>query len=118
MFIEKGASMRQLMNTECPSCASLRKQRCRVLSEDHCPSEDFKKPPFDKAPALCAFNVPRYYAVLHRARQYARANRLQLQWCVARDVPLHRDDRELPTDQLQSKRLRFLHRRQGALGGR
>ena len=37
-----------------------------------------------------------------------RINQEQLHWTIAQDVPLHRDDRELPGDQLDAKRRRWL----------
>ena len=60
------------------------------------------------APALYAFNVPRYFTLLLRARQWAQANDVTLSWCYARDIPLHREDRDLPSAQLDDKRLKWL----------
>ena len=107
-FLRDGASPEDLINLECTTCANLRRTRCRVLNDNYCPKEQFSNKPFDTAPALFAFNVPRYFAIMHRARQYARNNNVLLQWCVARDIPLNRDDRELPTEQLQKKMLNYL----------
>ena len=52
--------------------------------------------------------IPRFYTVLVRAQQYARTNNLQLFWTVARDIPLHRDDRDLLPAQLDDKRKKWL----------
>ena len=78
------------------------------MNVEDCDKPELKQPPFDVAPALYAYNVPRYYTILLRAREYAKANNLQLSWCLARDIPLHRDDRDLPPEQLDAKRCRWL----------
>ena len=59
---------------------------------------------------MYAYNVPRYYTVMLRAREFARVHQRRSRWCVARDCPLHRDDRDLPGDQLDAKRSRWLLR--------
>ena len=43
-------------------------------------------------------------ALLQRARIFAHINREKLHWTVAQDTRLHREDRELPSDQLDAKR--------------
>ena len=48
------------------------------------------------------------YALLQRARVFARINQEQLHWTIAQDRPLHRDDRDLPSEQLDAKRRRWL----------
>ena len=67
-----------------------------------------REAPFDTAPALYAYNVPRFYTVMLRARQYARANNTMLHWFIAQDIPLHVDDRQLQPQQLYDKRRRWL----------
>ena len=39
---------------------------------------------------------------------FARINQEQLHWTITEDMPLHRDDRELPGEQLDAKRRRWL----------
>ena len=97
-----------MMRGECESCAVNRDLRARVLTTAREADPTLHQPPFDIAPALYARNVPRYYTILLRARQYAQTNNLVLHWNMARDVPLHRDDRDLPKDQLDQKRKRWL----------
>jgi hypothetical protein len=107
-FIEDGATGTELMREQCSGCQQRRAKRRRVMTADDYDRPELKQPPFDTAPALYAYNVPRYYTVLLRAREYARAHGLQLSWCVARDVPLTREDRDLPLEQLDAKRRRWL----------
>ena len=110
-FLLDGMSGKELMAEECDACHSTRLQRSRVLSNNFVASDPLlHKTPFDTAPALYAYNVPRFYALMLRSRQYARSNNLRLHWCIARDVPLHREDRDLPDDQLREKRCRWLER--------
>ncbi len=45
-----------------------------------------------------------------RARDFATARGQRLHWCVARDIPLHRDDRDLPAAELDAKRSKWLLR--------
>ena len=45
-----------------------------------------------------------------RAKEFARVHGRRLRWAVARDIPLHRDDRELPVEQLNEKRAKWLLR--------
>ena len=63
-----------------------------------------------KAPALYSFNVPKYFAILLRAREFAKQQRVQLTWCYARDTPMHPGDRELKPDALNEKRASWLRR--------
>ena len=72
--------------------------------------KEFSEQPFAAAPAIYNFNVPRYYTVLLRAREFAIETKQQMTWCLARDIPLFPEDRELPVDQLNQRRLRWLER--------
>ncbi len=63
-----------------------------------------RRPPFDTAPALFAYNVPRSYTALLRSREYARATGLTVSWGFSQDIPLHREDRELSDVDLHKKR--------------
>ena len=108
-FLTEGVTGHELMGEECVHCSTARSNRRRVMRAADVERPELHEPPFDTAPALYAYNVPRYYTILLRAREYARINSLQLQWCVARDIPLHQDDRDLPIEQLDEKRWRWLH---------
>jgi len=69
-----------------------------------------KKKPFVEAPAIYAYNVPKYSTLLLRAREYAKQAGQRLCWSYAHDVPLFLDDRELPEAQLHAKRCGWLQR--------
>ena len=83
---------------ECAKCKNTRLQRTRVLGDEMLDFDTLHKSPFDTAPALYAYNVPRYQTLILRAREYARANNIALHWCWAQDIPLHCDDRDLTTE--------------------
>ena len=107
-FVSQGATSDELIASECAACCATRLARNRVLSSTRRMSSELQSKPWDTAPALYARNVPRYYALLQRARVFARINQEQLHWTIAQDIPLHRDDRELPCEQLDAKRRRWL----------
>ena len=107
-FVSQGATGDELIASECAACCATRLARNRVLSSTRRMSSELQSKPWDTAPALYARNVPRYYALLQRARVFARINQEQLHWTIAQDIPLHRDDRELPCEQLDAKRRRWL----------
>ena len=65
---------------------------------------------FSRAPALYSFNVPKYFAILLRAREFAKQQNVQLTWCYARDIPLHPGDRDLKKEALDQKRIAWLQR--------
>ncbi len=109
-FLGEGASPEELTRGECAACARNRQLRARVLRREVGSDPRLQEPPFDAAPALYAYNVPRYCAVMLRAAVFARARGRRLHWCVARDIPLHRDDRDLPAKDLDAKRQRWLLR--------
>ena len=71
-----------------------------MLPENTAALPDFTQPPFDTALSLNAYNVPRYFTVMLRSKEFARVHGRRLRWCVARDCPLHRDDRDLPRTNL------------------
>ena len=66
--------------------------------------------PCDTGPAIYNFNLPRYFVILLRAREFAKKHGLQITWSFARDIPLFREDRDLPTHQLNLKRAKWLER--------
>ncbi len=107
-FLEEGATGKELVDLECAACRKRRHDRNRVLRERGEQEQNLKQPPFDVALSLYAYNIPRYYTIMLRAKDFARVHQRRLRWCVARDVPLHRDDRDLPVDQLDAKRQRWL----------
>ena len=109
-FLQKGLPGHTLNASECEECAKAREERRRVLrlGQDNYP--EIKQKPFVDAPAVFACNVPKYFAVLLRAREYAKQNGLQLSWCIARDMPLFRDDRDLPEEKLHKKRCKWLEK--------
>ena len=108
MFLN-GASGAELMGSECGHCQATRRKRARVLPlgahEPHLHRE-----PFVSAPAIYNYNVPKYWAVHLRAREFAKQHNRQLSWAFARDIPLFQDDRALPAEQLHMKRCRWLER--------
>ena len=67
-------------------------------------------PPYSEAPALYNFNVPRYFSMQFRAREFAKQKNVQLTWCYAKDVPLHPGDRELTQEALEAKLFSWLRR--------
>ena len=66
-------------------------------------SKEIGRPPFDTAPAFYAFNVPRYYTLIQRAREFAYVIRRKMHWCFATDLPLNAEDRELAPQQVDHK---------------
>ena len=105
----QGASGSELMSDECAKCAEARHKRRRVLPIGSV-EPTLHQEPFSSAPAIYNYNVPKYWAVHLRAREFAKQHNRQLTWAFARDVPLFQDDRSLPEDQLNSKRCRWLER--------
>ena len=94
----------------CKHCTQERKRRKRVLSNLEEIPEALKKPPYSSAPALYSFNVPRYFSIQLRAREFAKQNNVQLSWCYAKDVPLHQGDRDLNAEALPEKRFSWQRR--------
>ena len=97
-----------IARTECSVCAKERYRRRRVSYQDQMVTSDSTE--FSHAPALYSFNVPRYFAILLRAQSFALSEQVQLTWCYAKDTPLHPEDRELPTEKLDAKRMAWLQR--------
>ena len=87
----------------CELCTMERKRRQRVLSDLSSIPAELHAPPYSEAPALYNFNVPRYFSMQFRAREFAKQKNVQLTWCYAKDVPLHPGDRELTQDALEAK---------------
>ena len=99
-----------ITNEACKTCADIRAQRKRVLREGDPLPEDLSTPAFAAAPAIYSFNVPRYFTTQIRAREFGKSHHRQITWFYARDVPLHRDDRDLSAEALMNKLKSWLHR--------
>ena len=97
-------------SSECANCKRNRELRCRALAETSIIPDELHQAPFTSAPALYSFNVPRYFSIQLRAKEYAKQHNKQLSWCHARDVPLHPNDRDLPTEALTQKLQAWLRR--------
>ena len=66
-----------ILRTECAACKARREARHRVLTDStHIPTE-LRESPFTEAPAIYSFNVPRYYSLQLRAREYSKQKRQQ-----------------------------------------
>ena len=85
---------------DCLECRRERQHRARVLPLGTEHRAEFSQQPFSSSPAIYNFNIPRYFTLLLRAREFAKDAGGLLSWCLARDVPLFADDRELPQAQL------------------
>ena len=97
-------------NGDCHHCKAERSRRSRVLPLGSQRKIEFQREPSAITLAICNSNVPRYFAMLLRARESARHTGRRLTWCFARDVPLCVGDREFPRDQLNAKLKRWLGR--------
>ena len=107
-FVDHGRTGSELIAVECTECTAARRLKRRVLYDDDPLDEALRAKPFDTAPGLYLYNIPRYETTMLRAREYARANDLRLYWFYAQDVPLSRGDRDLEDEELQRKRVRWL----------
>ena len=87
-----------------PACT-----RC-VLRHDELQSLALRQPPFDRAPLLTSYNVPRFRALLLRAQQVAETHERALYWATAHDRPLVAADVQLDESSLRQRRLRWLSR--------
>ena len=95
---------------KCAKCSAERNRRQRILRELRNIPPELKKPPYSSAPSLYTFNVPRYYAMQLRAREFAKQDTVQLSWCYAIDFPLHPGDRDLNQEALEAKLFSWLRR--------
>ncbi|CAE7035450.1 esrp2 [Symbiodinium sp. CCMP2592] len=105
-----GASGAELIKDECAACAARRQQCRRVLRPEELRSSVWRQPPFDTAPLLTSYNVPRFRAILLRAQQFADTHRRAVYWAAAHDRPLAAADLQLDECTLRQKRLRWLSR--------
>ena len=101
MFLE-GAPWHQMQALECDVCKQERQERSRVIMGESDPR--CLQPPFDAAPYIHPYNLPKYFALQLRAVEFAKQRNLCVNWVVARDAPRHRDDQALSTEALDQKR--------------
>ena len=90
-------------HAECDACAARRKQCHRVLPHGPVNDVGLQEEPFASAPAIYTYNLPKYYAMHLRAREFARVHKQTLSWIIARDVPLFSEDRALDPPKLRAK---------------
>ena len=114
LFVQ-GASGAELMGMECAICQAERTGRHRVVDDVGDPR--FQEAPFDAAPYIHPHNVPKYYALQFRACEFAKRRGLCVNWVVAHDKPLHRDDQALSPEALDKKRKRWLGYHDQQTGG-
>ena len=95
-------------HAECSACAAKRKQCKRVLPHGPVKDRELQEEPFASAPAIYSYNLPKYYAMHLRAREFARVHRQKLSWIIARDVPLFSEDRALEPPKLRAKLCKWL----------
>ena len=94
----------------CSQCAHERQRRHRVLNATVTDKQELQQEPYSSAPALYAFNVPRYFSTNLRAREFAKQTNVQLSWCYAKDIPLYPGDRDLKDDALRAKLFTWLRK--------
>ena len=99
-----------IKGVECTACNERRRARHRVLTNLSDIPEEVRQPPYTDAPAIYSFNVPRYYSMQLRAREYAKQHTQQLAWCYAKDIPLHPGDRDLSAEKITAKLTSWLSR--------
>ena len=101
-----GAAWSEMHALECEVCQEARLARARVVVEN--PDPRLQRPPFDAAPYVHPHNVPKYYALQLRALEFAKQRGLCVNWVMAHDKPLHRDDQALSKEALDKKRRHWL----------
>ena len=95
MFSPPFSDGTELMSSECPECQMEREKRARVIPRQGETDqerkrldrikEDCKKDPFVEAPAIYAYNVPKWSTLLLRAREYAKQTQQCLCWPFAHE---------------------------------
>ena len=66
------------LGLECTRCAQARQARDRALHRGAGSAQLLCSEPFDTAPAIYNFNMPRYFVILLRAREFAKRHNLTL----------------------------------------
>ena len=82
-FLRGEANMMELVTAtekSCDLCTMERKRRHRVLTDLSIIPSELHAPPYSEAPALYNFNVPRYFSMQFRAREFAKQMNVQLTW--------------------------------------
>ncbi|CAE7860116.1 esrp2 [Symbiodinium microadriaticum] len=108
LFLNGGWSGAELLEAECEACKSTREGRKRVLAATADLAILWQQPPYDRAPMLHPFNVPRYRTLTLRAKTFAAATGQQLCWSFAADYPLWEESRSWSREKLQQKRVAWL----------
>ena len=85
-----GGKWKDMVKLECDVCARERCARKVVATGNNDPR--FQQHPFNSATYIHPLNYPKYYALQYRAVEWAKARNLNVNWVVAHDYPLHRDD--------------------------
>ena len=76
LFLEGALDMTKVIQeSECKACQKERLRKCRVLPTSGSTPEELKTPPFSTAAAIYSFNVPRYFAIHLRAREFAKQSK-------------------------------------------
>ena len=112
-FVTRGMNMHDFLSSADAECAECRKERHRrhITITDPCkPPAKIHAEPFTTATALYNYNVPRFYCIFLRAREFAKQHNKQLSWCYAVDVPVNAEVDKLGAEGLKAKRLRWLQR--------
>ena len=80
-FLDGMSGQEILATEECEVCKKTRRERTRVIPLG-CAEAALHREPFTRAPAVFSCNVPKYFAVLLRAREFAKQTGRKLSWCV------------------------------------
>ena len=116
----RGDDGSELMAAECTVCKAVREGRARVIPKSGGTAaeqgrlaralEEAERMPFVEAPAIYAYNVPKWSTLLLRSQEFAKQTGQCLCWAFAHDVPLFSEDRELKEYELHKKRCAWLER--------
>ena len=95
-------SLAQIM--ECSFCAKERARRCRMLSTVNESCDATRRDILNTAPYMHPCNWPKFQASQKRAVLFARAQRSQILWVQAIDMPDTDEDKKLSKESLLQKR--------------
>ena len=112
-FLAKGRNMQEFLSSADAECGVCRKERHRrhiSITEPSKAPARIHAEHFTTATALYNYNVPRFYCIFLRAREFAKQNNKELSWCYAVDVPVNAEVDKLSAEGLKAKRLRWLQR--------
>lgn len=85
-----GKAWGEMSSRECRMCKKEQLARGVVARRDDDPR--FLEHPFNSSPYIHPLNYPKYYALQVRAVEWAKTHGRTVNWVVAHDYPLHRDD--------------------------